>query len=41
MRGTYIVANRGPSDHKAIGSLAMAVRRGRSKPTAAAIGKVR
>ena len=34
------IANRWPSDHEAIDSLARAVRRGRSKLTTAAIGEV-
>ena len=37
---TWYIANRGPSDHEAIGNVAGAGRRGTSEPTPAANGKV-
>ena len=37
---TWYIANRGPSDHEAIGNVAGAGRRGTSEPKPAAIGKV-
>ena len=35
---TWYIANRGPSDHEAIGNVARAGRRGTSEPKPAAIG---